>query len=338
MTDAKKPLALTLGDPAGIGPDISLLAFAARGHEHIPPFVLLGDPEVLRDRASALDIAVAIEVIDEAGAAPALFAEALPVLPISVGGPVVAGRPNEAAALAIQHSIEQAVALVRAGSASAIVTNPISKAVLYRSGFAFPGHTEFLANIAGLEPCSAVMMLAADTLRVVPTTIHIPLSEVPAALTEALILRTLAITSRDLSRSFGLATPRIAVTGLNPHAGEGGTLGREEVDIIIPAIEAARREGLSVAGPYPADALFHGEARKTYDVAVAMYHDQALIPFKTLAFDTGVNVTLGLPFIRTSPDHGTAFALAGTGTARPQSLIEALRLAESMHSRVESAP
>ncbi len=338
MTDAKKPLALTLGDPAGIGPDISLLAFAARRHEHIPPFVLLGDPAVLRDRARALDLQISIEVIDEAGAAPALFAETLPVLPISVGAPVVAGRPDQALAPAIQHAIKQAVALVSAGAASALVTNPISKAVLYRSGFAFPGHTEFLANIAGLEPSDAVMMLAADTLRVVPTTIHIPLAQVPEALTEALILKTLATTSRDLSRYFGLAAPRIAVTGLNPHAGENGTLGREEVDIIIPAIEAARRQGLNVAGPYPADALFHGEARKTYDVAVAMYHDQALIPFKTLAFDTGVNVTLGLPFIRTSPDHGTAFALAGTGKARPQSLIEALRLAESMSARVERAP
>lgn len=338
MTDTKKPLALTLGDPAGIGPDISLLAFAARGHEHIPPFVLLGDPEVLRNRARALNLNIPIEVIDEAGAAPALFAEALPVLPISVGAPVVAGHPDQALAPAIQHAIEQAVALVSAGAASAVVTNPISKAVLYRSGFTFPGHTEFLANLAGLEPADAVMMLAADTLRVVPTTIHIPLAQVPKALTEALILKTLATTSRGLSRYFGLAAPRIAVTGLNPHAGEDGTLGREEVDIIIPAIEAARRQGLNVAGPYPADALFHGEARKTYDVAVAMYHDQALVPFKTLAFDTGVNVTLGLPFIRTSPDHGTAFALAGTGNARPQSLIEALRLAESMSARVESAP
>jgi 4-hydroxythreonine-4-phosphate dehydrogenase len=338
MTNANKPLALTLGDPAGIGPDISLFAFAARRHEHIPPFVLLGDPEVLRERARALDLATPIEVIDDAAAAPALFAEALPVLPVSVGAPVVAGCPDQAAAPAIRHSIERAVALVIDGAARAVVTNPISKAVLYRSGFAFPGHTEFLADIAGLKPSDAVMMLAADTLRVVPTTIHIPLRDVPAALSEALILKTLATTSRDLSRYFGLAAPRIAVTGLNPHAGEDGTLGREEVDIIIPAIEAARRERLNVAGPYPADALFHGEARKTYDVAVAMYHDQALVPFKTLAFDSGVNVTLGLPFVRTSPDHGTAFALAGTGSARPHSLIEALRLAEEMSARVESAP
>jgi 4-hydroxythreonine-4-phosphate dehydrogenase len=335
MTNANKPLALTLGDPAGIGPDISLFAFAARRHAHVPPFVLLGDPEVLRGRARALDLAIPIEVIEDASAAPALFAEALPVLPVNVGSPVVAGRPDRGAAPAIRHSIEQAVALVVDGAARAVVTNPISKAVLYRSGFAFPGHTEFLADLAGLDPSDAVMMLAADTLRVVPTTIHIPLKDVPAALSEALILKTLATTSRDLSRYFGLTTPRIAVTGLNPHAGEEGSLGSEEVEIIIPAIEAARREGLNVAGPYPADALFHGEARKTYDVAVAMYHDQALVPFKTLAFDTGVNVTLGLPFIRTSPDHGTAFALAGTGGARPHSLIEALRLAEAMSARVE---
>jgi len=197
------------------------------------------------------------------------------------------------------------------------------------------GHTEFLATLAGLDPSDAVMMLAADDLRVVPVTIHIPLKDVPAALSEALILKTLLTTARDLSRYFGLTQPRIAVTGLNPHAGEDGTLGREETDIIVPAIEAARRQGLDVTGPHPADALFHGEARRTYDVAVAMYHDQALVPFKTLAFDTGVNVTLGLPFLRTSPDHGTAFALAGTGKARPRSLIEALRLAESMHARAE---
>jgi 4-hydroxythreonine-4-phosphate dehydrogenase len=179
------------------------------------------------------------------------------------------------------------------------------------------------------------MMLAADDLKVVPVTIHLPLKQVPAALNEGLILKTLLTTARDLSRYFALARPRIAVTGLNPHAGEDGTLGDEETDIIIPAIDAARRQGLDVTGPHPADALFHGEARRSYDVAVAMYHDQALVPFKTLAFDTGVNVTLGLPFVRTSPDHGTAFALAGTGKARPRSLIEALRLAESMHARAE---
>lgn len=335
MTRAVKPLALTLGDPAGIGPDISLLAFAARKVEPVPPFVLLGDPDVLTARADALGLDTSIEVIEHPSAAPALFPEALPVLPIAVASTVVAGHPSEAASSAIKQSIERAVAFALDGAASAVVTNPISKAVLYRSGFPFPGHTEFLATLAGLDPSDAVMMLAADDLKVVPVTIHIPLKAVPVALSEALILETLLTTARGLSRYFGLAKPRIAVTGLNPHAGEDGTLGQEETDIITPAIDAARRQGLDVTGPHPADALFHGEARRTYDVAVAMYHDQALVPFKTLAFDTGVNVTLGLPFVRTSPDHGTAFALAGTGKARPRSLIEALRLAESMHARAE---
>jgi 4-hydroxythreonine-4-phosphate dehydrogenase len=338
MTRARKPLALTLGDPAGIGPDISLLAFAARKDEPIPPFVLLGDADVLASRARALGLAIDVETIEDPGRAPALFATALPVLPVSVAATVVAGHPDQGAAPAVQHSIERAVALVVEGAASAIVTNPISKAVLYRSGFAFPGHTEFLAKLAGLESSDAVMMLAAAELRVVPVTIHIPLAAVPAALTEALLLKTLTTVGRDLSRYFGIEKPRIAVTGLNPHAGEDGTLGREEIDIIIPALEAARRQGLDVSGPHPADALFHAAARSAYDVAVAMYHDQALVPFKTLAFDTGVNVTLGLPFVRTSPDHGTAFALAGTGKASPRSLIEALRLAESMQARAEGAP
>ena len=333
MDRNERPLALTLGDPAGIGPDITLLAFQARLAERIPPFVLLGDPEVLAARAHILGLAVAIEAIGEPAVATRLFAKALPVLPIAVPGDVVPGRPNPAAAPAIQQSIERALALVREGAASAIVTNPISKAVLYRAGFPFPGHTEFLARLAVREASDAVMMLVAGDLKVVPVTIHIPLKEVINALTQSLIIKTLATTARDLTRYFGVARPRIAVTGLNPHAGEDGGMGREEIDIIIPAIAAARAQGLDVTGPYPADTLFHAEARATYDVAVAMYHDQALIPFKTLAFDTGVNTTLGLPFVRTSPDHGTAFALAGTGKASPRSLIEALRLADAMQAR-----
>lgn len=333
MDRTERPLALTLGDPAGIGPDITLLAFQARLAERIPPFVLLGDPEVLAARAHILGLAVAIEAIGEPAVATRLFAKALPVLPIAVLGDVVPGRPDPAAAPAIQQSIQRALALVREGAASAIVTNPISKAVLYRAGFPFPGHTEFLARLAGREASDAVMMLVAGDLKVVPVTIHIPLKEVINALTQSLIIKTLATTARDLTRYFGVARPRIAVTGLNPHAGEDGGMGREEIDIIIPAIAAARAQGLDVTGPYPADTLFHAEARTTYDVAVAMYHDQALIPFKTLAFDTGVNTTLGLPFVRTSPDHGTAFALAGTGKASPRSLIEALRLADAMQAR-----
>jgi 4-hydroxythreonine-4-phosphate dehydrogenase len=333
MDRTERPLALTLGDPAGIGPDITLLAFQARLAERMPPFVLLGDPEVLAARAHILGLAVAIEAIGEPAVATRLFAKALPVLPIAVAGDVVFGRPDPAAAPAIQQSIERALALVREGAASAIVTNPISKAVLYRAGFPFPGHTEFLARLAGREASDAVMMLVAADLKVVPVTIHIPLKEVINALTQSLIIKTLATTARDLTRYFGVARPRIAVTGLNPHAGEDGGMGREEIDIIIPAIAAARAQGLDVTGPYPADTLFHAEARATYDAAVAMYHDQALIPFKTLAFDTGVNTTLGLPFVRTSPDHGTAFALAGTGKASPRSLIEALRLADAMQAR-----
>jgi 4-hydroxythreonine-4-phosphate dehydrogenase len=340
MTGAEKPLALTFGDPAGIGPDITLLAWSARqaAGGQVPPFVLLGDPGVLAERASALSLAIKIETIGEASAAPSVFAEALPVLPITVAKPVVAGRPDPENAASVQRSIEQAVALVRKGAANAVVTNPISKATLTRAGFGFPGHTEFLAALAGREATDAVMMLVGGDLKVVPVTIHMPLKEVIGALTTARILKTLEITARDVARYFGRPRPRIAVTGLNPHAGEDGTMGREEIEIIVPAIEAARRQGLDVTGPYPADTLFHAEARKTYDVAVAMYHDQALIPVKTLAFDTGINVTLGLPFVRTSPDHGTAFPLAGTGKASPKSLIAALRLAEAMWRTAEEKP
>jgi 4-hydroxythreonine-4-phosphate dehydrogenase len=282
-------------------------------------------------------LTVNIETIGEVAAVPSVFDGALPVLPISIATRVVAGHPDPANAAAIRQSIEKAVALVRDGEASAIVTNPISKATLTRAGFGFPGHTEFLAALADHEPSDAVMMLVGKDLRVVPVTIHIPLKEVIGALTTERIVKTLEITARDVARYFALPQPRISVTGLNPHAGEDGTMGREEIEIIVPAIEAARRQGLDVTGPYPADTLFHAEARTTYDVAVAMYHDQALIPVKTLAFDTGVNVTLGLPFVRTSPDHGTAFPLAGTGKASPRSLIEALRLADTMRRNAEAA-
>jgi 4-hydroxythreonine-4-phosphate dehydrogenase len=338
MDRAGRPLALTLGDPAGIGPDITLLAYAARAAEEIPPFLLLGDADVLAARARALRLDIGIEAISDPAAAPALFPTALPVLPVPVSGTVVPGRPDPIAAVAVQRSIEQAVALVLGGGARAVVTNPISKAVLYRAGFAFPGHTEFLATLAGGAPADAVMLLAAAELKVVPVTIHMPLSQVPAALSQSLIVKTLAIVARDVARYFGLARPRIAVTGLNPHAGEDGAMGREEIEIVAPAIAAAQAQGLNVTGPFPADTLFHAAARKSYDVAVAMYHDQALIPIKTLAFDRGVNVTLGLPFLRTSPDHGTAFALAGTGQANPRSLIEALRLAGAMQARAGDKP
>jgi 4-hydroxythreonine-4-phosphate dehydrogenase len=331
-----RPLALTLGDPAGIGPDITLLAFQARLGETVPAFVLLGDPEVLAERSRLLGLSLKIEPVGDAREAIAAFGRALPVLPIAVPERVVAGQADSRAAPAVLGSIEQAVALTQSGATAAVVTNPISKASLYRAGFTFPGHTEFLAHLAGREPSDAVMMLAAGPLKVVPVTIHLPLKDVFGALSGALIVKTICITAQGLRRYFGIERPRIAVSGLNPHAGEGGSMGSEEIEMIAPAIAAAKAQGLDVTGPYPADTLFHAEARKTYDVAIAMYHDQGLIPFKTLAFNEGVNVTLGLPFIRTSPDHGTAFDIAGTGRANPRSLIEALRLAEKMHRNAEA--
>lgn len=337
---AQRPLALTLGDPAGIGPDITLLAYAARAHEDIPPFVLLGDEAVLAARADALGLSVPLATATNTNEAADLFADALPVLPIEIAGEVVAGRPDLAAMPAVKQSIEAAVSLVRDGSARAVVTNPISKSFLYQVGFTFPGHTEFLAALAHSSDADAsllpVMMLAAGPFRVVPVTIHIPLKDVPATLTKELLLATIRTTDKDLRRFFGLVRPRLAVTGLNPHAGEDGSLGREEIDIIAPAIDAARAEGLDVTGPHPADTLFHDTAREHYDAALCMYHDQALVPFKTLAFEEGVNVTLGLPFVRTSPDHGTAFDIASTGKANPRSLIEALRLADVMTRNSEA--
>jgi 4-hydroxythreonine-4-phosphate dehydrogenase len=338
MALAERPLALTLGDPAGIGPDITLLAWSARNRERVPPFVLIGDEAVLAARAKMLGLSVPIATVDEPGAASVLFAAALPVLPVSVPAQVVAGRPDKEAMEAVKRSIELGVSLARQGAVRAIVTNPVSKAMLYGAGFAFPGHTEYLAALAASDgqPPHPVMMLASGAFRVVPVTIHIPLKDVAGALREELIRVTIETTARDLGRFFGLERPRLAVSGLNPHAGEDGTLGREEIDMIAPAIATARAKGLDVAGPYPADTLFHDIARQSYDAAICMYHDQALVPFKTLAFEEGVNVTLGLPFVRTSPDHGTAFDIAGTGRASPLSLIEALRLADAM-SRMAKA-
>jgi 4-hydroxythreonine-4-phosphate dehydrogenase len=327
----RRPLALTLGDPAGIGPDITLGAWWVRDSESIPAFVLVGDPDLMAARARRLCVDVPIAVIDDPLEAPDIFPEALPILPVTMTGAVVPGRPNPQTMGAVQRSIEHAVELVTRGSAGAVVTNPVSKAALYRAGFSFPGHTEFLGKLARRETTTTpVMMLVAKDLKVVPTTVHIPLKHVPITLTQDLLLSTIKTTAADLKRFFGISKPRIAVTGLNPHAGEDGNMGREEIEIIAPAIERARKAGHNVTGPHSADTMFHAAARATYDVAIAMYHDQALIPIKTLAFDEGVNVTLGLPFVRTSPDHGTAFSLAGTDKASPRSLIEALRLADSM--------
>ena len=336
MRSTEKPLVLTLGDPAGIGPDIALLAYQARGAEPVPPFLLIGDSEIVEARAEMLGLAPKFVTTEDPAFAVERFADALPILPVPVAGKVEPGSSALSSATATERCIALGVELVSNRSARALVTNPISKAVLTRAGFAFPGHTEFLAHLAGMQPTDAVMMLACDTLRVVPATIHLPLKEVPGALSQERLLKVLATTASALTRYFGIGEPRLAVTGLNPHAGEEGTMGREEIEIIAPAIAAARARGLNVSGPHPADTLFHAEARRRYDAAIAMYHDQALVPFKTVAFEEGVNVTLGLPFIRTSPDHGTAFSLAGTGKASPRSLIAALRLAAKMHARAEA--
>jgi 4-hydroxythreonine-4-phosphate dehydrogenase len=335
---AERPLALTIGDPAGIGPDIALGAYLARKREQVPAFVLIGDPAVLTARARALGLDAPLAVVAEIGEGPRRFPDALPVLPILGPGEVRAGRPDRAAAPLITRSIERAVALAEAGTARAVVTNPIAKSVLYGAGFAFPGHTEYLAALAAPKekPPHPVMMLVGPSLKAVPVTIHVPLKEVPGLLTRGLIVKTIATTAEGLKRYFGIARPRLAVSGLNPHAGEDGSMGREETDVIAPAIAEARAIGLDATGPYPADTMFHDAARATYDAAICMYHDQALAPFKTLAFEEGVNATLGLPFIRTSPDHGTAFALAGTGKASPRSLIEALKLAAAMSAHAEA--
>lgn len=336
------PLALTMGDPAGIGPEIALRAWDLRRKQPIPPFTIYADPDLMEATARRIGLTVRIDTDTSPAAASAAFADSLPVHPIAIAAKAQPGQPDPANAAAVIAAIDAAVEDVDAGRASAVVTNPIAKAVLYRSGFKHPGHTEYLAECATrhhprLRP-TPVMMLACDELRVVPVTIHIPLAEVPARLTADLIERTVLVTHRALISDFGLATPRIAVTGLNPHAGESGALGREDQDIIAPVIERLARQGLAVTGPHPADTLFHAKARESYDAAVAMYHDQALIPIKTLAFDRGVNVTLGLPFVRTSPDHGTAFDIAGKGLASPDSLIASLKLADAMARRRAARP
>jgi 4-hydroxythreonine-4-phosphate dehydrogenase len=325
------PLALTMGEPAGIGGEIALQAWLRR-KDGVPAFYLIDDQERLTALARHLGWGVPVRAIAEPGEALSVFAAALPVLP--VGGAVRArpGRPDPADAPLVIGAIDKAVADVQTGRAAAIVTNPINKDLLYRAGFRHPGHTEYLAELAG-PGASAVMMLACAEVRVVPVTIHLPLRQAIETLSIATIVRTGQITHDALVRDFGIARPVVAVAGLNPHAGENGALGREDLDIIAPAIAELRALGIDARGPLSPDTMFHAEARADYDAALCMYHDQALIPIKTIDFHGGVNVTLGLPFVRTSPDHGTAFDIAGRGTARPDSLIAALRLAAEMAQR-----
>lgn len=325
------PLALTMGEPAGIGGEIALKAWLRRG-EGVPPFYVIDDPDRLAALAARLGWSVPIRRLTVPRDAPEIFAQSLPVLPVGGVPRAAPGRPDPADAPLVVGAIDAAVADVRGGRAAAVVTNPINKDALYRAGFRHPGHTEYLAELAGAG-AGAVMMLASAQLRVVPVTIHLALREAIEQLSAAAIIRAGRLTHEALMRDFAVARPVIACAGLNPHAGEGGALGREDIDIIMPAIAELRAAGIEVRGPLAADTMFHAGARSGYDAALCMYHDQALIPVKTIDFDGAVNVTLGLPFIRTSPDHGTAFDIAGSGVARPDSLIAALRLAAAMAAR-----
>ncbi len=323
------PLALTLGEPAGIAGEITLKAWQAiRGGDAV--FFAIGDPDYYGAAARALGATVA--VIDTPEDAAARFSSALPVLAAPLAVPSEPGKPDGRNAGAVIASIDRAVALASAGRAGGVVTNPIHKGVLYQAGFRHPGHTEYLAALAGAGT-RAVMMLACRELRVVPVTIHIPLAEVAGRLRTADIVACGEITARALIRDFGVSEPRLAVAGLNPHAGESGHLGREELDIIAPAVAELRAKGIRVFGPAPADTLFHARARARSDAVLCMYHDQALVPLKTIDFDGGVNVTLGLPFVRTSPDHGTAFDIAGQSLANPASLVAAIEMAARMAER-----
>jgi 4-hydroxythreonine-4-phosphate dehydrogenase len=334
-----RALAVTLGEPAGIGPDITIAAWLRRDELGIAPFYLIGDPDHISRRARMLRAEVPVRIVTPSQAASA-FATALPMFDCGVKVTCEPGTPDASSAPAALAAIHLAVEHVFTGDAAAVVTNPIAKNVLYRSGFSEPGHTEYLAKLAieaTGQPVQAVMMLWAPELAVVPVTIHLPLMEVIPALTTELIVATGRIVAHDLATRFGLKRPRLAVAGLNPHAGEDGAMGSEDGAIVAPAVAQLKAEGIDARGPLPADSMFHAAARASYDAALCMYHDQALIPIKTLAFDHAVNVTLGLPFVRTSPDHGTAFDIAGAGRADPSSLIAAINLAARLSEHQQPA-
>ena len=336
-------LAVSLGEPAGIGPDLALAAWAGRRARALPAFVLHADPALVARRAALLGIdAPIVEVAADTapGAVVAAFARALPVAP--VGGAMIGrpGHPTGEDAPAVIAAIAAAVETVRRGGATAIVTLPIQKATLTHAGFPHPGHTEFLGALAerfAPGPWTPVMMLAGPQLRTVPATVHVPIAAVPGLVTVERIVAVGRIVARELAERFGIARPRLAVAGLDPHAGEDGTIGTADATVVRPAVERLVAEGVDARGPLPADTLFHPAARATYDAVIAMYHDQALIPVKTIAFAETVNVTLGLPFVRTSPDHGTALDLAGTGRADPTSTLCALDLAARLAARVPAA-
>lgn len=317
------PFAISMGDPAGIGPEVVAKAWSVREAQHLSPFFVIGERRALEQ---VWDGPVAtISTPDEARAH---FATALPCLQIDMSGGIVPGEPNVDGARCALHALEIGIGLAKSGAAGGLITAPVGKTQLYGIGFTHPGQTEFIAERCGIARNNAVMMLAGPSLRVVPITIHIPIRDVPETLSIELIRTRAMVTAKGLTRYFGIEKPRIAVAGLNPHGGENGNLGREEIDIIAPAIASLKAEGLDITGPHSPDAMFHGPARQNYDAALCMYHDQALIPIKTLHFDDGVNMTLGLPIVRTSPDHGTAFGIAGKNIASPGAMIAAIRMAE----------
>jgi len=322
MASNFRPLAVSLGDPAGVGPEVVGKCWDHRGRFDLPPFVAIGDP---RSLAAVWDGPIA--TIDDPREADSAFDVGLPILSIASIETDIPGHPSVAGAHCSLDALELAVGLARSGSAAAVVTGPVSKQQLYGIGFSHPGQTEFVAERCGVSPSNVAMMLAGPTLRTVPVTTHIPLGAVVETLTPSLIEARGRAALRGLQRNFGISDPRLAVAGINPHAGEGGTLGREEIDLIMPAIEALRAEGWRVTGPHPADTMFHAAARANYDCALCMYHDQALIPLKALHFEDGVNITLGLPIIRTAPDHGTAFDIAGQDRADPRAMAAAIRVA-----------
>jgi 4-hydroxythreonine-4-phosphate dehydrogenase len=334
MATSFRPLAVSLGDPAGIGPEVVGKCWDHRDRFSLPPFVAIGDP---RSLAAVWDGPIA--AIDDPREADSAFDVGLPILPMTSLEADLPGHPSVAGAHCSLDALELAVGLARSGSAAAVVTGPVSKQQLYDIGFSHPGQTEFVAERCGVSPSNVAMMLAGPTLRTVPVTTHMPLSHVSNALSPGLIEARGRAALRGLQRDFGIDDPRLAVSGLNPHAGEGGSLGREEIELIIPAIEALRAEGWRVTGPHPADTMFHTAARANYDAALCMYHDQALIPLKALHFEDGVNITLGLPIVRTAPDHGTAFDIAGQDRADPRAMAAAMRLAAlcSSHRTVVAA-
>ena len=333
MTGPTRPLAVSLGDPAGIGPEVVGKCWDHRDRFALPPFVAIGDP---RSLAAVWDGPTA--TVDDPREVDVAFDVGLPILPIAALEADLAGRPSMSGAHCSLDALELAVGLARSGSVAAVVTGPISKQQLYSIGFSHPGQTEFVAERCGVSPSNVAMMLAGPSLRTVPVTTHVPLSRVASLLSPGLIEARGRAALRGLQRNFGIANPRLAVAGLNPHSGEGGALGREEIDLIMPAIAALRAEGWHVTGPHPADTMFHGAARAGYDAALCMYHDQALIPLKAIHFEDGVNITLGLPIVRTAPDHGTAFDIAGQDRADPRAMAAAIRMAaEAVRHRMAQA-